>query len=213
VTRNYNWAPGIGDPTIGGWVTVILYFLAFVSCWRTAGVVPRRDRNGHSDSYVWRAISLAFFFLGINKQLDLQSAMTELGRIVAVGGGWYEQRQLVQVYFIVGVAAVCVAATLMLLFWTRKSPIQTWLALVGSTFVLGYVLIRAASFHHIDRFIGGRVLGFKWNWVLEMTGIVIVLLASEWRRLSALKKGDGTASPTRDSPAKWRLTRRFRLLT
>jgi hypothetical protein len=48
--------------------------------------------------------------------------------------------------------------------------------------VLGYVFIRAASFHHIDRFIDSRILGFKWNWVLEMGGIVIVLLGSEWRR-------------------------------
>jgi ABC-type Mn2+/Zn2+ transport system permease subunit len=125
---------------------------------------------------------IAFFFLGINKQLDLQSAMTELGRIVAFAGGWYEQRRTVQVYFVIGVAAACVAGTLILLFWTRKSPIQTWLALGGSTFVLGYVLIRAASFYHIDHFIGGRVLGLKWNWILEMTGIAIVLLASEWRR-------------------------------
>ena len=145
MTRDFNWEPGIGDPTIGGWVTVVLYFLACVSCWKTAGVVLQRDWNGQSDSYVWRAISIAFFFLGINKQLDLQTAMTELGRIVAFAGGWYEQRQTVQVYFIIGVAGICAAATLILLFWTRKSPIQTWLALVGSTFVLGYVLIRAAS--------------------------------------------------------------------
>ena len=108
--------------------------------------------------------------------------MTELGRNVAFAGGWYEQRRTVQVYFVIGFAAVCVAATLILLFWARKSSIQTWLALVGSTFVLGYVLIRAISFHHFDHFIGGRVLGLKWNWILEMTGIAIVLLASKWQR-------------------------------
>jgi hypothetical protein len=92
VTRDFNWVPGIGDPTIGGWVTVLLYLLACVSCWKTAGVVVRRDWSGQSDSHVWRAISIAFFLLGIIKQLDLQSAMTELGRIVAFAGGWYEQR-------------------------------------------------------------------------------------------------------------------------
>jgi hypothetical protein len=47
------------------------------------------------------------------------------------------------------------------------------------------VLIRAASFHHIDRLIGRTILGLKWNWVLEMGGITIVLLASEWRRVGA----------------------------
>jgi hypothetical protein len=149
-----------------------------------SGGVLRRDWSGQSDSNVWRAISISFFILGINKQLDLQTAMTELGRIVAFAGHWYEQRKTVQVHFVIGVAAGCVAGTVILLYWTRRSPIQTWLALVGSAFVLGYVLIRAASFHHIDHFIGGRVLGFKWNWILEMTGIAIVLLASEWRRAS-----------------------------
>ena len=68
-----------------------------------------------------------------------------------------------------------------LLVWARDSPAPTWLALVGSTFVLGFVIIRAASFHHIDRFIGNQILGLRWNWVLEMGGIVLVLLASIWR--------------------------------
>jgi ABC-type Mn2+/Zn2+ transport system permease subunit len=176
----FNWRPGIGDPTIGGWVTVVLYFAACISCWKTAGVV--RHRDGHSDNYAWRAISVSCFALGINKQLDLQSALTDLGRILAYSGGWYEQRQTVQVYFIIGIAILCLIAALILVFWARKSSPQTWLAIVGSMFVLGFVLIRAASFHHIDRFIGSRILGLKWNWVLEMGGISMVLLGSELRR-------------------------------
>src|SRR5882724_10971904 len=32
--HEFDWSPGIGDPTIGGWLTVILYFLTMVSCWR-----------------------------------------------------------------------------------------------------------------------------------------------------------------------------------
>ena len=185
---DFNWEPGIGDPTIGGWLTVVLYLLASASGWITSRVVLSRDWKAKSDSYVWRTISIIFIFLGINKQLDLQSAVTELGRAVAYAGGWYEQRQTVQIYFVISIAAICVAATLIVLFWTRRSPIQTWLALLGSSFVLGYVLVRAASFHHIDHFIGSRVLGFKWNWILEITGIAIVLLASEWRRAEVRRR-------------------------
>ena len=33
---HFNWTPGIGDPTIGGWVTVALYLLASGSCWISA---------------------------------------------------------------------------------------------------------------------------------------------------------------------------------
>ena len=58
----------------------------------------------------------------------------------------------------------------------------TWLGLLGVILVLGFVTIRSASFHHFDEFIGSRVMGFKWNWVLEMGGISLVIIASEWRR-------------------------------
>ena len=61
---------------------------------------------------------------------------------------------------------------------------STWLAVVGATLVMGYVLIRAASFHHVDRFIGSRIFGFRWNWILEMGGIALVLFAGQWRRVT-----------------------------
>lgn len=156
-----------------------IVLLTSISCWRTTVSVGRCDRT---DAKIWRTVSVVFFFLGINKQLDLQSAMTEIGRMLAFAGGWYESRRIVQLDFIIGVAAVCLTAIPIVIFWARKSPIQTWLVLVGSTFVLGYVIIRAASFHHFDRFISSRYLGFKWNWILETMGIAVVLVASEWRR-------------------------------
>jgi hypothetical protein len=49
------------------------------------------------------------------------------------------------------------------------------------------VLIRAASFHHIDRFIGESILGLRWNWVIEISGISLVLIASQWRQISLSK--------------------------
>ena len=38
--------------------------------------------------------------LGINKQLDFQTLLTEIGRKIAHAQGWYEQRQEVQVIFV-----------------------------------------------------------------------------------------------------------------
>jgi hypothetical protein len=180
--HHFNWTPGIGDPTIGGWITVVLYFLAMASCWMTA------RNNGIKESRVWVAISILFLGLGINKQLDLQSALTEAGRVLAFEQGWYEQREVVQLDFIILVAMLCVSVVIILLIWMWRAPIPTWFALLGTTLVIGFVLIRAASFHHIDRFIGTRVLGFRWNWVLEMGGISMVLLASQWRQHHANRR-------------------------
>ncbi len=178
----FNWTPGIGDPTIGGWLTVVLYFTAVWSCWRTAKALKFDGAHNTRELRAWWAITFLFIALGINKQLDLQTAFTELGRVLASREGWYGQRQFVQVVFIMLVAVVCVIAAGVLLIWARRSALPTWVALIGTTSVLGFVLMRAASFHHIDRFIGSRVLLLRWNWVIEMGGIIVTLCASEWRR-------------------------------
>ena len=178
----FNWSPGIGDPTVGGWVTVVLYLLAVISTGKTANIVHVRERFVAGEKYILRAISIMFVGLGINKQLDLQTALTEFGRVLANNRGWYDKRQIVQVWFIISVALACILIACILLVVARKSPAPTWLALIGTTTVLAFVLIRAASFHHIDRFIGGTILGLRWNWVLEMGGISTVIIASEWRR-------------------------------
>jgi len=174
--HHLNWTPGIGDPTIGGWVTAALYFLAMISCWMTA-----IDRSVE-ERWFWTPISAAFLCLGINKQLDLQTALTEMGRVLAIDEGWYEQRQTVQVIFIIFVAIICAVAVSVLLVWARHASASTRIAILGTISVIGYVLIRAASFHHIDKFIGSSILGFRWNWIFEMGGIITVLFASEWRR-------------------------------
>jgi hypothetical protein len=101
--------------------------------------------------------------------------------MIAFQQGWCGERQTVQVRFIIGVAVICALIAITLLFLARRAPAPTWLGLFGTTTVLAFVLIRAASFHHIDKFIGDRILGLKWNWVLEMGGIAIVIIASEWR--------------------------------
>ena len=184
---SFNWTPGIGDPTFVGWLTVILYFAASISCWISARKVELDGNHSSNERLAWRFIAVLFLALGINKQLDLQTALTEAGRVIAHLQGWYEQRRSVQLDFIGLVAATCVTAAITLLIWMRRAPIPTWLALMGTILVFGYVLIRAASFHHIDRFIGESVLGLRWNWVIEISGISLVLIASQWRQISLSK--------------------------
>ena len=45
-------------------------------------------------------------------------------------------------------------------------------------FILGFVVIRAASFHHVDAFLAARLGGIKWNWILELGGIAVVAAAA-----------------------------------
>jgi len=62
------------------------------------------------------------------------------------------------------------------------------LALVGLVFLGLFVLVRAASFHHLDELLGRGSPDFNWGSIQEMAGIVIVaaaaLLYSRKRRKS-----------------------------
>jgi hypothetical protein len=179
---HFNGSLGIGNPTIGGWIIVALYLLASISCWKLARRISLVHTSASTEHHAWRAIAALFFALGINKLLDFQAALTEVGRILVFNEGWYAQRQVVQLTFIFLVGISCVVAGIIWLIWARNAPLSTSFGFVGATFILAFVLIRAASFHPVDHFIGERILGLSWNWILEASGINFVLMASQWRR-------------------------------
>ena len=180
--RTFNWSPGIGDPSIMGWVTVVLYLVAAASCWRVARRLRWAQGSDSQEIVVWRCLTALLLALGINKQLDLQTALTEAGRVVAYAQGWYGQRRIVQASFIAVIAAFGLAGVVVLIRRTRHAARATRLATLGAVLLLSFVVIRAASFHHFDRFIGARFLGLKWNWILEICGIALMLIASLQRR-------------------------------
>jgi hypothetical protein len=49
---------------------------------------------------------------------------------------------------------------------------------IRANYSLGFILIRAASFEHIDRLLGERILGLRRHWVIEIGGISLVLVSS-----------------------------------
>ncbi len=180
--RHFNWSPRIGDPTPGGWLTVILYLVAAYAAWRVVRYLRGAEADTRSEAIVWTIIAFLFLALGINKQLDLQSAFTELGRVLASAQGWYDRRGLMQAYFVGLVSGCALTTAIALLFLLRGAPAPALMALIGTGFVLTFVVVRAASFHYIDVLIGSRVLGLRWNWILEIGGILIVLVAARWRQ-------------------------------
>lgn len=174
------WSPGLGDPSIGGWLTVLLYAATAASIWMLLRRIDfaRQDR----ERWVWQLLLMALIALGINKQLDLQSALTELGRIVAQREGWYESRRQTQLAFIAGagILGLTFMATLILLAW--GSHRATLSALIGGFALLLFVMIRAASFHQVDRLLSANFAGLRYNWIIEMGGLTWIL-ASSMRRL------------------------------
>jgi hypothetical protein len=170
-----SWRPGIGDPTFMGWFTVGAYFTSFLVAVCAAWLNRTKREDGQAFLF-WSLVGVLMLFLGINKQLDLQSLFTEMGRQVAKAQGWFDHRRTVQFWFI-AIFGTLSAATFLLLTIKMKDQFRKFtLAFVGLFFLLSFVIIRASSFYHFDVVIMYRIFGLKMNWILELTGVFMVQL-------------------------------------
>ena len=167
ISLAHGWTPGIGDPTPLGWATVIAYGVAAL----LAVLAARRSRT---DRRFWSAVALLLVALGLNKQLDLQSLLTTVGRNLAHAQHWYDQRRTYQALFIALFIALCLITILILWRRTRRASGPVRAALVGVVVLLGFIAIRAASFDHVDALLLDRIGGWRLNWLLELGGIALV---------------------------------------
>jgi hypothetical protein len=174
------WRPAIGDPSVMGWLTVAAYGAAAVLCALAArnapaggpGTPERRERR----LWIWIAALMAF--LGVNKQLDLQTLFTRIGRELAVRGGWYENRRIFQFLFVLAVAAAGIWVFRVVRRGTRQVLRERKLLLFGVCFLIVFIIVRASSFHHVAALIDATVLGIRMNWVLELGGIGMIAVAA-----------------------------------
>jgi hypothetical protein len=201
-----DWSPGIGDPTITGWVTVVAYFVGSYLCWLAFRVERvRRGRPGNGPSAflnglgilfrglrkrgpgvpaqdkvpaLWAGLALMLLLLGLNKQLDLQTLFTDIGRLMAKDEGWYADRRFFQLVFIVALACAGVVVMRGLWRFARGHLRDMRLALMGAVGLTCFVAIRAASFHHFDIFIGSEVAGLTFNAILEIGAISLICVGA-----------------------------------
>ena len=186
------WSPGIGDPTALGWLTVVAYLAAAWLCYRAAGT----DRGGLGDAgtstrrerILWSLFAGALLLLGLNKQLDLHSALTEALRILSRDQGWYAARRGYQVAFVEALALAAVAGFGALVAFTWRLSRSIKFAGLGLGVLAAFVLVRAASFHHADQLLGNRVLGLKASWMLELAGIAVTALGARQRVTASLRR-------------------------
>lgn len=178
------WHPGIGDPTPLGWFTVVAYVAAAFAAFRAS--LLRRAYISDDDPQVaadqravarfWVAVGVCMVALGINKQLDLQTFFTETLRSLSKTQGWYEDRRRYQIGFILSLALGGAGGLAAIVYGLRHVFRYIVGGAVGLVLIVSFVLVRAASFHHVDQLLGsGRI---RLNWVLELSGIAVVLIAA-----------------------------------
>ena len=186
------WQPGIGDPTLMGWLTVLAYFAAAWFCWRALQAIVRAPRASLRGRWrlagFWWVLAILLLFLGINKQLDLQSLLTQIGRDMAVAQGWYEERRQIQLRFIVAMAVTSLIVTVGAALWLRHHLRELADGLLGVGILLGFIAIRAASFHRVDALLTTEILGFRFNWLMELGAIALIAFSALRQRNRLLRR-------------------------
>jgi len=183
------WDPVIGDPTVTGWLTVVIYALVASLAARLAWRAPFPASSRTRERAFWILLVLCFAALAVNKQLDLQSFLTAIGRCAAKLQGWYSSRRAVQMLFLAAIAFGGVLGLLLLLRLFRGTWRRTGLPILGLCMVLSFVLMRAVGFHHLDRFLGVPVLSLRANFVMEVSGALLVGLAALLQLLRGQRGG------------------------
>lgn len=202
------WTPGIGDPTIFGWLTVLAYGLAAWMCLRAflaekAG--PPRPLGASIQAWgrvtrkhfpklppialragFWLAMAGFLIAMGVNKQLDLQTLFTQVARLVVSAMGLYEVRRILQLGFLILLAVLIVRTVRVsrrLLSGHRELSLAFW----GFVWQTAFILARATSFHGIDHSLGETLFGIPLNFLFEMTGIAL-LMAGAASRITARRR-------------------------
>lgn len=165
------WRPEIGDPTFMGWFTVAAYLAACLLAWRAA-------KDSAAGGRLWFAVAALMAFLCLNKQFDLQSLFTDIGREIARHGGWYGERRKVQKLFVVAVLAGSGLFGCWFAWRFRAFLAGHKLLAFGLLFLLTFIVVRAISMHHVDEFLKTRLAGMKMNWILELSGIFLITAAA-----------------------------------
>lgn len=168
------WRPVIGDPSPMGWFTVAAYAFAAFLAWRVWSQNHQRNR-------AWFGVAALMAFLCLNKQMDLQSLVTDIGREISRLFDQYENRRVYQKIFIFAVLAIVALFGPLFAWKYRRFVAAHKLLTAGLAFLLTFIVIRAISMHHVDAFLKtSRAGGVKMNWIFELTGIGLVALAA-WR--------------------------------
>lgn len=163
------WEWRIGDPDPISWTIVAAYLLAVAAAVRAAAASPQRRER-----LFWSAAAAVALALALNKQLDLQAFVTDVGACMARIGGWYDMRRPVQAAVFAAIALAGLVASTVALWSLRRALAELWPAFLGLALMGGYVLLRALSLTHVDMLLYHELGPPRLAWLLELPGPLLL---------------------------------------
>lgn len=171
-----DWKFPFAEADLSDWATVSAYSLSAIMCFQAARIAGMRLEM--RDCAFWRVTAIVLLLLALNELLDLQTLLTFLGRAHAKATGWYDERRFVQYVFVLTLAVAALCSATGLLWRTRHSDGTVRLAVVGLIFIGLFVLLRAASFHHVEAIFSRGGADYTWGKMQEFAGIFIIAAAA-----------------------------------
>ena len=99
----YDWQHEIANARVSEWLTVAAYVVAAlftgIAAIRAGSFANAKERR------FWWALTLSLLLLAFNDVADFQTLLTRQAKIIAKADGWYENREVVQFWFIIGLVA------------------------------------------------------------------------------------------------------------
>jgi hypothetical protein len=171
------WDLRAGDPTLIGWLITLAYLVLVLSIIKLIiDVAASQTYDRRRLAGFWTIVLLIYLFFGLNKQLDLQTFLTATGRCLSKLQGWYRERRAFQLNVTMAGLAATAIFLLGFLFYFRTVITRSWLAILGVTCSLVFVVLRAASIHHVDQLFKMEFFTLKAHAIMEITGITLVFI-------------------------------------
>lgn len=171
VCTSNGWSLSVGDPSILGWVTVAGYTLAAVLSLRLSLSASRRISGDF-----WFGLFLVMACLGVNKQLDLQTALNAFLRCHAQVFDWYDIRRTIQLMIGFVIAMLAMGAILTIGWSMRRKFKSHWKAVLGICLLTTFLALRASSFTHVDTLFDANLWVFRFDHIIELSGILLITL-------------------------------------
>jgi len=170
------WLARAGDADLSSIVNTVLYGMAVLAAlrrWRKLCNfrAPRAERH------FWLILLLVLLALGLNKQLDFQVLLIEIARPIAMQGGWYSSRRLVQAVFALLLTGMAGGLAVYVMILIRKHWAENKLSLSGFVILLIYFVIEATSLNHLEEGLEAyKKWGVRLSDLIEMAGIILILV-------------------------------------
>lgn len=171
-----------------GWTMFALYLVAALLSFRAAATLVRSPQSAVSSMpacstrcvWIWFGIVLAA--LGVNKPLNLQTWLIELGRQIANKEHLMAHRNELFALFFAGFTLAIIALLVTIVFRWRELIVrfarQSPLALGGFGLICAYIVIRAADIDHVDETMGFDLERIPFLWLLEAGGLLLIITES-----------------------------------